>query len=63
MDNESADRFVPKDLPVYTWNNKQEGKDQYARSLPAASNIYAICLNLEPFSVVLEIILALNLSR
>ena len=31
MDQEATDRFVPKDLPVYSWNNKQEGKDQYAR--------------------------------
>ena len=31
MDSESADRFVPKDFPIYTWNNKQDGKDQYAR--------------------------------
>ena len=31
MDNESADRFVPKDFPIYTWNSEQDGKDQYAR--------------------------------
>ena len=31
MDQEATDRFVPKDLPVYSWNNTQEGKDQYAR--------------------------------
>ena len=31
MESEAPDRFVPKDLPVYSWHNKQEGKDQYAR--------------------------------
>ena len=31
MDQDASDRFVPKDLPVYSWHNKQEGKDQYAR--------------------------------
>ena len=44
METDSTDRFVPKDLPVYSWHNKQEGKDQYARfvkELIAPSNIFA----------------------
>ena len=31
MDNHDSDRLNTRDLPVYIWNNKQEGKDQYAR--------------------------------
>ena len=26
MDQDASDRFVPKDLSVYSWHNKQEGK-------------------------------------
>ena len=52
MDNESADRFVPKDLPVYTWNNKQEGKDQYARFVKEfTSGIKHLRYLLEPGAV------------
>ena len=31
MDNQDSDRATVKDLPIYLWHNKQEGKDQYAR--------------------------------
>ena len=52
MDNESADRFVPKDINVYTWNNKQEGKDQYARFVSDfTSSIKHLRYLLEPGAV------------
>ena len=52
MDQDSSDRFVPKDLPVYSWHNKQEGKDQYARFVKEfISSIKHLRYLLEPGAV------------
>ena len=52
METDSTDRFVPKDLPVYSWHNKQEGKDQYARFVKEfISSIKHLRYLLEPGAV------------
>ena len=52
METDSTDCFVPKDLPVYSWHNKQEGKDQYARFVKEfISSIKHLRYLLEPGAV------------
>ena len=52
MDQDASDRFVPKDLLVYSWHNKQEGKDQYARFVKEfISSIKHLRYLLEPGAV------------
>ena len=32
MDNQENGELSIKDLPTYSWHNKEEGKEEYARS-------------------------------
>ena len=31
MDNQESNNISIKDLPIYHWHNKEEGKEEYAR--------------------------------